>query len=55
MLRRRGIASVLCLGVARDGDELAAHAWLEIDAVKIVGGRAAEGFSRLAAFGGAAR
>src|SRR5512135_610321 len=30
MLRRRGIASRLCLGVARDRGELAAHAWVEI-------------------------
>ena len=30
MLRRRGIASRLCLGVAREGSELAAHAWVEI-------------------------
>src|SRR6185437_7330293 len=38
MLRRRGIASRLCLGVAREGNELAAHAWIEIGEDKIVGG-----------------
>ena len=30
MLRRRGIASRLCLGVAREDGVLAAHAWVEI-------------------------
>ena len=53
MLRRRGIASRLCLGVARDGSELAAHAWVEIGEDKIVGGSEANGFKRLAEFGGA--
>ena len=38
MLRRRGIASRLCLGVARDRDALIAHAWVEIGKDKIVGG-----------------
>jgi hypothetical protein len=53
MLRRRGIASRLCLGVARQGGALAAHAWVEIGKDKIVGGVEADGFTRLAAFGGA--
>ncbi len=51
MLRRRGIASRLCLGVARSGDEVAAHAWVEVGDSKIVGGEEAAGFTRLAAFG----
>jgi hypothetical protein len=51
MLRRRGIASRLCLGVARNGADVAAHAWIEIGERKIVGGDEAEGFTRLAAFG----
>ena len=29
MLRRRGISVRLCLGVRKDGDRLAAHAWIE--------------------------
>jgi hypothetical protein len=37
MLRRRGIASKLCLGVRRDGSALAAHAWLEIDRQVVFG------------------
>ena len=53
MLRRRGIASRLCLGVARTGDDLATHAWVEIGKDKIVGGGEASGFTRLAEFGGA--
>jgi hypothetical protein len=51
MLRRRGIASRLCLGVARNGAELVAHAWVEIGKDKIVGGADADGFTRLAEFG----
>jgi hypothetical protein len=53
MLRRRGIASRLCLGVAREGGALAAHAWVEIGNDKIVGGAEADAFTRLAEFGGA--
>ena len=54
MLRRRGIASRLCLGVTRANGGIAAHAWVEIGADKIVGGSEAEGFARLAAYGGSA-
>jgi Transglutaminase-like superfamily len=53
MLRRRGIASRLCLGVARDEGELDTYAWVEIGKDKIVGGSEADGFTRLAEFGGA--
>jgi len=53
MLRRRGIASRLCLGVARERGGLAAHAWIEVGGRKLVGGAAAENFTRLAQFGGA--
>ena len=53
MLRRRGIASRLCLGVARERGALCAHAWVEIGDDKIVGGAEADGFTRMAAFGGA--
>jgi hypothetical protein len=51
MLRRRGIASRLCLGVARTGDDIAAHAWIEVGERKVVGGDSAGRFTRLAAFG----
>jgi hypothetical protein len=52
MLRRRGIASRLCLGVARSGSAFAAHAWIEVGDKRIIGGDEAAGFTRLAAFGG---
>jgi hypothetical protein len=51
MLRRRGIASRVCLGVARTGDALAAHAWVEVGDEKIVGATEAAAFTQLAAFG----
>jgi hypothetical protein len=49
MLRRRGIASRLCLGVARQDGALGTHAWVETGADTIVGD--ASGFTWLAAFG----
>jgi len=51
MLRRRGIASRLCLGVARQDGTVAAHVWVEIGNEKIVGGAEAGRFTRLAEFG----
>ncbi len=53
MLRRRGIASRLCLGVARDGHDLAAHAWVEVGENNIFSDSEICLFSRLAEFGGA--
>ena len=55
MLRRRGIASRLCLGVAREAGDVAARAWVEIGTDKIVGGAGTERFTRLAEFGQASR
>lgn len=52
MLRRRGIASRLCLGVARSGDDIAAHAWIQVGERTIAGGDGAGRFTQLAAFGG---
>lgn len=49
MLRRRGIASRLCLGVARSGDDIAAHAWIEVGEQTIIGGDGR--YTQLAAFG----
>jgi hypothetical protein len=51
MLRRRGIASRLCLGVARQGQALAAHAWVEIGENEVVSDRQISRFTRLAEFG----
>jgi hypothetical protein len=53
MLRRRGIASRLCLGVAREGEALSAHAWIELGHDIITGGAQAPRFTRLVEFGGA--
>jgi hypothetical protein len=52
MLHRRGIVSRLCLGVAREGSELEAHAWVELGANK-TGGAETVRVTRLAEFGGA--
>jgi|SoiMethySBSTD1v2_1073268.scaffolds.fasta_scaffold425141_4 hypothetical protein len=52
MLRRRGIASRLCLGVARKESGLAAHAWVEVGKQKINIGSTEAGYVRLAEFGG---
>ena len=53
MLRRRGLASQLHLGVARENGFLTAHAWVEIGHDKIVGGAESARYTRLAAFGDA--
>ena len=53
MLRRRGIASRLCLGVARQDQALVAHAWVEIGEGGVIVDREAGRFTPLAQFGGA--
>jgi hypothetical protein len=55
MLRRRGIASRLCLGVARPDGALAAHAWVEVAQTALAGASEAAVFTRLAEFGTASR
>jgi hypothetical protein len=56
MLRRRGIASRLCLGVTADEGAVAAHAWTEVGRDVIVGAAEAARFTPIAKFGaGAAR
>ena len=52
MLRRRGIASRLCLGVSCSDATLSAHAWVEIGQEVIVGGPEIGRFTRLTEFGG---
>lgn len=51
MLRRRGIASRICLGVARDGKQLIAHAWVELGETTRILDPAVGHFTRLAQFG----
>ena len=50
MLRRRHVATVLHLGVARDEGCLEAHAWLEADGGYVCGGETAMKFTPIAAF-----
>ena len=52
MLRRRGITSRVCLGVAREQDKFVAHAWVEVGKERVVAGPGAGAFTRLAEFGG---
>jgi len=51
MLRRRCIASRLCLAVAREQQELAGHAWVEVDDHTIIGDTGGDQFTRIAEFG----
>jgi hypothetical protein len=51
MLRRRGITNRLCLAVARDQQELAGHAWVEVDGHTIIGDTGGDRFTRIAEFG----
>lgn len=50
MLRRRGIASAVRLGVLREGERLFAHAWVEVDG-KAIAGLPQNAFPSLASFG----
>jgi hypothetical protein len=52
MLRRRGITSRVCLGVARQQTKLAAHAWIEVGNDGAIGSPGAGRFTRIAEFGG---
>jgi hypothetical protein len=52
MLRRRGVTSRVCLGVAREREKLAAHAWVEVGNDRAVVSPGAGAFTRLAEFGG---
>ncbi|WP_315836053.1 lasso peptide biosynthesis B2 protein [Bradyrhizobium prioriisuperbiae] len=52
MLRRRGIASRLCLGVLSEGEALKPQAWVEVGRKVVVGGAPAPRLARLAEFGG---
>lgn len=50
MLRRRGIGSRLHYGVARDGDKLVTHTWLEAGGEIVIGGEVAAEYSTLAVY-----
>ena len=51
MLRRRGIVSRVCLGVARDDRELVGHAWVEVGSNKIMGDAGGNRFTHIENFG----
>lgn len=48
LLRRRGVASDLRIGVSKEGGEFAAHAWVEVDGTVI--NDSPESITRFAAF-----
>jgi len=50
MLRRRGIGSRLHYGVARAGDKLVTHTWLEAGGEILIGGEVAAEYSTLAVY-----
>lgn len=51
MLRRRGIPSSIRFGVQRPVEgQLAAHAWLCVDGMVVLGGEEMEGFTQIAEF-----
>ena len=50
MLRRRGLAASVHLGVVRDGMELKAHAWSRCGDMPVTGAAAADGFTPVAVF-----
>ena len=51
MLRRRGIASRLCLGIVREERKLTAHAWVEVGDNKISSDFDITRYTRLSEFG----
>jgi|SRR5689334_15314043 hypothetical protein len=51
MLRRRGIASRVCLAVAREDCELTGHAWVEVGDSRVIGETGGDRFMRIAEFG----
>ncbi|ABQ25557.1 lasso peptide biosynthesis B2 protein [Geotalea uraniireducens] len=51
MLKRRGVPSTLYLGVAKDKEQLAAHAWLRCGDIILTGGQGKERFTVVSSFG----
>jgi len=50
MLRRRGIDANLVYGIRHRDGLLAAHVWVELDRVAVLGGPEAEGFTEVTRF-----
>lgn len=51
LLRRRGVGSILYLGVGKDGVDLAAHAWLRCGDAVLTGASEMARFRPISAFG----
>lgn len=51
LLQRRGWRSTLYLGVAKHGEELAAHAWLECAGIVVTGNRGKQHFTPIVQLG----
>lgn len=50
MLRRRGFDATLHYGIGNEGDTLAAHVWVSLDGVPVIGGEEARSFAPVGAF-----
>lgn len=51
MLRRRGVPAIVRFGVRMEAGQLAAHAWLMVHDVTVLGGEEAGGFTPIGDFG----
>ncbi len=50
MLRRRGLDATLHYGIGNEADGLAAHVWVSLDGVPVIGGKEAGAFAPVGAF-----
>src|SRR5689334_2389496 len=50
MLRRRGLDARLHYGIGKDDGRLAAHVWVSLDGVPVIGGEEARAFAPVGAF-----
>jgi hypothetical protein len=50
MLRRRGLDATLHYGIGNGGNALAAHVWVSLDGVPVIGGEEARAFACVGAF-----
>ena len=50
LVRRAGLESRLCVGVAKDGSELESHAWVESEGKVCIGGGNIDRFATIMAF-----
>ena len=50
MIRRRGLDARLHYGIGKDDGRLAAHVWVSLDGVPVIGGEEADAFAPVGAF-----